>query len=103
MRPKMLMVVVIAGAVLFASGIAVGQRAGTSKFAKYLRPSVRTEMDWITLDANVDAIRDSLPQSEGLSVPFTYFNAKENRPEAFVMISVKFMFEPLEIGLCARI
>ena len=33
MRPKMLMYVVIAAA-LFASGIAVGQRAATSKFDK---------------------------------------------------------------------
>jgi hypothetical protein len=94
-RSKTTVYAVIAGAALFVSGIAVGQK-GPSKFSKYLRPSVRTEMDWIALGANVDAIRETLPQSGGLSVPFTYFNAKENRPQAFVMISVKFMFEPLE-------
>lgn len=96
MRSKTVVYLLVAGAALFVSGIAVGQRTGTSKFTKYLRPSVRTEMDWITLDANVDSIRESLPQSGGISIPFTYFNLKENRPEAFAMISVKLMLAPVE-------
>jgi hypothetical protein len=95
-RSKTRLSVVVAGVALFTSGIAVGQRAGTSKFAKYLGPSVRTEMDWITLEASVDAIRDKVPQSGGIWIPVTYFNAKENRPEAFAMISTKLMLEPVE-------
>jgi len=95
-RSKTLVYVVVAGAALFTSGIAVGQRAGTSKFTKYLRPPVRTEMDWITLDTDVDLIRGSLPYRNGISIPETVFNYKENRLQARVFISSDFEKAPLE-------
>src|SRR5271154_503218 len=96
MRSKVIVYAVAVSAIVFASGVAVGQRTSAAKFAKYLRPSARTEMDWITLESNVDSIRDGLPQSDGLWTPTTYFDAKENRPGAFVVISSKLATAPLE-------
>lgn len=96
MRPKMLMHVVIAGAALFASGIAVGQRAATSKFDKYLHPSVRTEMDSIAFETTVDLILGSLPYRDGLSIPKTTFDYKEHRLQAWVLTSSDFEKAQLE-------
>jgi hypothetical protein len=89
------MYVVIAAA-LFASGIAVGQRAATSKFDKYLHPSVRTEMDSIALETTVDLILGSLPYRDGLSIPKTTFDYKANRLQAWVSTSPDFEKAPLE-------
>lgn len=90
MRSKTFVCAVAVSAMIFASGVAVGQRTSASAFAKYLRPSVRTEMDWITLEANVDSIRSLVPSSEGIFIPQISFNYKQNRPEAVVSISSDF-------------
>ena len=90
MRSKVFVYGVAFSTIIFVSGVAVGQRTGTSKFAKYLRPSVRTEMDWIALEANVDSIRSLVPRSEGIFIPQIYFNSKQDRPEAVVSISADF-------------
>jgi hypothetical protein len=89
------MCTIAANALFLATGIAVGQRAGVSKFEKYLRPAAPTEMDWITLQDNVGSIRASLPYDE-LSVRKTYSNHKTNRLETEVIISDDFAKAPLE-------
>ncbi len=96
MRNSIFVYAVAISAVVFASGVAVGQRTSSSKFAKYLRASGRTEMDWIALEANVDSIRDSLPLSEALWTPVIYFDAKQNLPGASVVISSKLATSTLE-------
>jgi hypothetical protein len=95
MRPNTL-IFLVAGAALFASGIAVGQRAATSKFDKYLHPSVRTEMDSIALETTLDLILGSLPYRDGLSIPKTTFDYKKNRLQARVLTSSDFEKAPLE-------
>jgi hypothetical protein len=95
MRSKTFVYVVVAAA-LFASGIAVGQRGAASKFHKYVQPSVRTEMDSIALETTVDLILGSLPYRDGLSIPKTTFDYKENRLQAWVLISSDFEKAPLE-------
>ena len=96
MRSKTPVYLIVAGAALFASGIAVGQRAATSKFDKYLHPSVRTEMDSMALETTVDLILGSLPYRDGLSIPKTTFDYKENRLQAWVLTSPDFEKAPLE-------
>lgn len=96
MRSKTLVYAVAASAIFFASGFATGQRAGASKFDKYLRPAVRTKMDWMTLKASVEAIRANTPMVDDMSIPQVYFNYKENRPQASVAISSNFEKAPLE-------
>lgn len=100
MRSKTLVCVVVAGAALFASGIAVGQKAATPKFTKYLQPMDRTEMDFITLEATVNNIHESLPRVNGISEPEFYFNYKENRLEAFAMIDAE--FEKASVAVARR-
>jgi len=95
-RSKTILYVILAGAALFTSGIAVGQRAGTSKFNKYLRPAAHTEMDWLMLEANVSSIRRWVEHGDGLGIPVTYFNLKEHRPKARIVISDEQMHKPVE-------
>jgi hypothetical protein len=90
MRSKTLVYVVVAAAALFASGIAVGQRAVTSKFAKYLQLGNRTEMDLVALEVDMNLIRASVPTEKGIFIPHVSFNYKEDRPEAAVYISSEF-------------
>jgi hypothetical protein len=94
MRPKLFVYLIAAGAVFFASGIAIGQHTATSKFAKYLGPAVQTDMDLIALRASVDALRWNLPVTTGMGAPVIYFDYKENRPEASVTISAELEKEP---------
>lgn len=86
MRFNRFVFAIVGSVVLFGSGVAIGQRPSASKFAKYLRPAAHTEMDWIALEANVDAIRSSVPMRDDVSIPAMYFNYKENRPEAGLML-----------------
>jgi hypothetical protein len=95
-RSKTIIYVLLAGAALFASGIAVGQRAGTSKFNKYFRPAVHTEMDWLLLQVNVDSIRIGVEHSNGLGIPITHFDGKEHRLKARIMISDEQAHRPVE-------
>jgi hypothetical protein len=94
MRSKVVGYVVAVSAIIFASGVAVGQRTSASKFAKYLRPSVRSELEWKTLEADVDSIRGSLPYRKGISIPEHYY--KEDRLQARAVISPDFEKAPLE-------
>jgi hypothetical protein len=91
----MLMNVVIAIA-LFASGVAVGQRTPASKFDKYFHPSLRTEMDSLALETTVDLILGSLPYRNGLSIPKTVFDYKQNRVQAWALSSSDFEKAPIE-------
>jgi hypothetical protein len=86
---------VVAGLVLFAAGIAVGQRLNASKFDKYLRPASRTEMDLIALETNVESIRSLVPMEKGISIPKVTFNYNEAQPQATVVISPEFEKGPL--------
>ncbi len=90
MQSKRFLCAMAASAMIFVSGVAVGQRTNASKFARYLVPSPRTEMDWITLEANVENVRSMVPSTDGIFVPQIYFNAKRHRPEAVVSISRDF-------------
>lgn len=94
-RSKTYVYVVVAGAALFGSGIAVGQKA-TAKFTKYLRPSVRTEMGSIANEATVDLILGSLSYRDGLSIPKLTFEYKENRLQAWVLASSDLEKAPLD-------
>jgi len=49
----------LAGFVLFISGVAVGQQGTTDKFSRYLAPARVSEMDIALLFANVVAVRMS--------------------------------------------
>jgi len=95
-RSKTIAYVMLAGAALFASGIAVGQRAGASKFDKYFRPAVHTEMDWLLLQVNVDSIRRGVEHGNGLGIPITDFDLKEHRLKARIMISDEQAHKPVE-------
>jgi hypothetical protein len=95
MRSKYLLCTVAANTLFLAAGIAVGQRAGSSKFEKYLRPATPTEMDWITLRAEVGAIRLSVPV-DNFTAPKLTFDYKANRLEATVIISSDFEKGSLE-------
>ncbi len=95
-RSKTIVYVILAGAALFTSGIAVGQRAGTSKFNKYLRPAAITEMDWIMHRVDVGSIRIGVEHGNGLGIPITDFDFKEHRLKARLMISDEQAHRPVE-------
>jgi hypothetical protein len=80
----------VLGIAVFGTGIAVGQRTSTSKFAKYLRPGYRTDMALITLEANLNLVRGMVPLSEGISIPQIFFNVQANQPQASAYISSDF-------------
>jgi hypothetical protein len=87
---------IVGSVVLFGSGVAIGQRGSVSKFGKYLRPAVRTEMDWIALEANVDVIRSSVPTRDDMTISTIYFDPKENRLEAGLVLYPDAEKAPLE-------
>lgn len=88
MRPRHLVYAIAASAVFFMSGLAVGQRTSTSKFAKYLQPTTPTVMELITLEANMDRIRNSVPMDadEGITIPSAVFDLKNDRVMASALI-----------------
>ena len=90
MRSKTCVCTVLAGAAIFGSGMAIGQRTSASRFAKHLGPSQRTEMELIELEANIDLIQLSMPRDDGMSVPSVGFNYKKDRREASIFVSQEF-------------
>jgi hypothetical protein len=90
MRSKVIVRAVAAGVILFASGVAIGQRTNASKFDKYLRPTSRTDMDFIALEASVKLIQDVIPGNKGIFIPQVFFNYQEHRPQAFVSVTSEF-------------
>src|SRR5690349_14393838 len=96
MQPKLLVCGIVTSAVFFISGLAVGQRTSASKFDKYLRPANFAEMDFIALQVDVDSIRGQMPMRDDISIPQVFFNYKEDRPQAFVLISSDFEKAPLD-------
>jgi hypothetical protein len=92
MRPKHLVYAIAVSAVFFISGLAVGQRTSTSKFAKYLQPTTPPLMELITLEANIDRIRDSVPMdaNEGITIPQAVFDLKNDRLLASAAIYPEF-------------
>jgi hypothetical protein len=89
MRFKPLACVVAVCGVIFISGVAVGQRTPTFKFAKYLQPAVRDDMYMIALQVNVESIRESVPM-DGISIPDVFYNSSEHRPQASAFVSRDF-------------
>jgi hypothetical protein len=53
-------------------------------------------MDWMTLEATVESVRSSVQMSDHISIPQTFFNYKENRPEAWVFVYSDAEKAPLE-------
>ena len=96
MQPKLLVCAIAASAVFFISGLVVGQRTSSSKFDKYLRPANFVEMDYITLQVDVDNIRDQMPMRDNITTPRVYFNYKQYYPQAIVFISSDFEKAPLD-------
>ncbi|SRR5713226_5515755 len=97
MQSKLLVCIIAASAAVFLSGIAVGQRTSSSKFAKYLRPANQTEMNVIEIDANMNAIRDRVQRGAHISIPQTRFNYTDDRPESLAEISTEFEKAPLDV------
>lgn len=56
-------------AVVFASGVVVGQRRSASKFEKYFQPTTVSAMDFAMLQANIDLIREYVRDANGISIP----------------------------------
>ena len=96
MRLKPVACIVAAISVVFISGVAVGQRTPASKFAKYLRPVVHDDMHLITLEVNIESIRENVPLNDGISIPQVFFNYREDHPQASANISVEFEKAPLD-------
>ena len=96
MRSGLFVYAIVASGIVFASGIAVGQKAARSKFDKYLRPAARTEMDWIALEAQITALQWAVPFVDGMSAPRIFFNHDTNQMQARVLVSADFEKAPLE-------
>lgn len=86
-----------AAIVFFIAGILVGQRTH-SKFEKYIQPSVPSAMDIITLEANVDEIRQSIAMEpgEGITIPEVFYDLKSEKFKASAFILPDFEKASLE-------
>ncbi len=78
--------------VVFLSGVAVGQKARTSKLAKYLAPVNVSQLEWMLLQADIVALRDYAGYSEGGIAPARFFfNPKADTVTAFVTVDGNFL------------
>ncbi|MGA2631352.1 MAG: hypothetical protein ABSG54_14230 [Terriglobia bacterium] len=75
--------------VLFVCGMAVGQRARPSKFAKYQEPASISGMDWLLLQAKVDQIKELFPLRTGISPPEFGFRPDGNKVVAISLVDAK--------------
>jgi hypothetical protein len=72
---------------LFVSGVGVGQKTGTSKFAKYRQPAYISIMDWKLLQARVESIAAGIPMNDGVGTADFYFDPDTNKVGAVVLVS----------------
>src|SRR5215510_3482013 len=86
-RPKTRAFTIAGGLLLFASGLTLGQRTGTSRFAKYLQPLQIRGVDFVALEAMSTSFREQVPMDNDISIPSIWFNSKEDRMQASVLIS----------------
>ena len=70
----------LAGFVLFISGVAAGQQGTTDKFSKYLAPARVSEMDISLLFANVTSLQDNaITNYLNYSIPRIAFDQKTRK------------------------
>jgi hypothetical protein len=75
-------VLAVAAILLFLCGVAVGQRAALSKFAKYQEPAFISRMDWLLMQARVDEIQGEVPAAANFSLRSIYFDSRTNKVRA---------------------
>lgn len=83
-QAKTIVHIVLGVALLFALGIAFGQKQVAFKFEKYLRPASISVMDYAMLRANLDLIRPSGLTFIGEPTPTVSYNAERDEINATV-------------------
>jgi hypothetical protein len=72
-------ILVPAGIALFTTGVVIGQVSERTKFSKYQTPANITKLDWILMDANIEMLRDLMPDETGIGVPHVYFDSAKRK------------------------
>jgi hypothetical protein len=76
----------------FLSGVAVGQKAQVSKFAKYRAPANVSVLDWMLLQADMMAVRDHvLFDQSGIAPARFFFDPKPDEITAKVLVDGNFL------------
>ncbi len=80
------------GAILiFSSGIAVGQKAASSRFEKYEGPARLSEMDSRLIRANLEMAHDQLQFSPGIGLPFIFYDRSTRKLRAQSHVDEEFL------------
>lgn len=86
----------LVGVLVFTIGILVGQQTQRSKFDKYLQPGTVTFMQFATLSAEVEAIRDHFPNDDsGIGVPEFGFDPATHSFTAYVLVNDDLTKKPI--------
>ena len=82
------------GAILiFSSGVAVGQKAASSRFEKYEGPARLSEMEWRLVQANLETLRGQLEFTPGIGLPFLYYDHIAGQVKASSRVNEKYLGE----------
>lgn len=75
----------------FSLGVAVGQKAASSRFEKYEGPARRSEMDMRLLEANLLLIREQLLSAPGIGIPRLFYGRGTRKVVAVAFVDEKFL------------
>lgn len=77
----------------FSSGIAVGQKAASSRFEKYEGPAKLSEMEWRLVQVNLETLRDQFEFTPGIGLPFIYYDPIAGQVKASSRVNEKYLGE----------
>jgi len=78
--------------VVFLSGVAVGQKTHASQFAKYHAPVNVSGLEWMLLQADIVALRDSVGYGEnGLAPARFFFHPETDKITAFIPVDGNYL------------
>jgi hypothetical protein len=87
-RPRFILS--LGACVLFVAGVAVGQKARESKFNDYWEPRRISSMDWLLLQAQVDAV-GQMVEENGIQAPNLYYDFRANKILAIALVDGKYL------------
>jgi hypothetical protein len=82
-------------AVVFASGVVVGQRQSASKFEKYFQPTSVSSLDFAMLQANIDLIREYVRDANGIPIPKVVYDPKQDKLHGSLTVDQNFNTLPV--------